>query len=53
MQEADALGVPILLTSQIFSLYRTLQQMGLGEEGNHALVKALENLSGVQVAATE
>ena len=44
MQEADALGVPILLTSQIFSLYRTLQQMGLGEEGNHALVKALENL---------
>ena len=50
MQEADALGVPILLTGQIFSLYRTLQQMGLGEEGNHALVKALENLSGVQVA---
>ncbi|MCY4079646.1 MAG: NAD(P)-dependent oxidoreductase [Caldilineaceae bacterium] len=50
MQEADALGVPVLLTGQIFSLYRTLQQMGLGEEGNHALVKALENLSGVQVA---
>ncbi len=50
MQEADALGVPVLLTGQIFNLYRTLQQMGLGEEGNHALVKALENLSGVQVA---
>ena len=50
LQEADALGVPVLLTGQIFSLYRTLQQMGLGEEGNHALVKALENLSGVQVA---
>ncbi len=50
MQEADALGVPVLLTGQIFSLYRTLQQMGLGEEGNHALIKALENLSGVQVA---
>jgi 3-hydroxyisobutyrate dehydrogenase len=49
MQEADALGVPILLTGQIFSLYRTLQKAGLGEEGNHALVKALENLSGVQV----
>lgn len=49
MQEADALGVPILMTGQIFSLYRTLQQMGLGEEGNHALVKALENLSGVTV----
>jgi 3-hydroxyisobutyrate dehydrogenase len=50
MQEADALGVPVLLTGQIFNLYRTLQQMGLGEEGNHALVKALENLSGLQVA---
>ncbi len=50
MQEADALGVPVLMSSQIFSLYRTLQQMGLGEEGNHALVKALENLSGVRVA---
>ena len=50
MQEADALGVPILLTGQIFSLYRTLQKAGLGEEGNHALVKALENLSGVTVA---
>ena len=50
LQEADALGVPVLLTGQIFSLYRTLQQMGLGEEGNHALVKALENLSGVKVA---
>lgn len=52
MQEADALGVPILMTSQIFSLYRTLQQMGLGEEGNHALLKALENLSGVTVEQT-
>ncbi len=49
MQEADALGVPVLLSGQVFSLYRTLQQAGLGEEGNHALVKALENLSGVQV----
>ena len=49
MQEADALGVPVLLSGQVFSLYRTLQQAGLGEEGNHALVKALENLSGVEV----
>ena len=49
MQEADALGVPVLLSGQVFSLYRTLQQAGLGEEGNHALVKALENLSGLQV----
>ena len=47
LQEADAPGVPVLLTGQIYSLYRTLRQIGLGEEGNSALVQALENLSGV------
>ncbi len=51
MQEADDLGVPVMATGLIFNLYRTLQQMGLGEEGNHALIKALENLSGVTVGA--
>jgi 3-hydroxyisobutyrate dehydrogenase len=49
MNEADALGVPVMLSSLVFNLYRTLQQAGLGEEGNHALVKALEALSGVTV----
>ena len=51
MKEADALGVPVMTTSLIFNLYRTLQEKGLGEEGNHALIKALENLSGVTVGA--
>jgi len=51
LKEADDLGVPVMATGLIFNLYRTLQQMGLGEEGNHALVKALENLSGVTVGA--
>ena len=51
MKEADALGVPVLATGLIFNLYRTLQEKGLGEEGNHALVKALENLSGVTVGS--
>lgn len=49
LQAADQLGVPLPLTSQIFQFYRTLQDMGLGHEGNHALIKALENLAGVQV----
>lgn len=49
MTEADALGVPVMLSSLVFNLYRTLQQAGLGEEGNHALIKALEALSGVTV----
>ncbi len=51
MREADALGVPVMLSSMIFNMYRTLQEKGLGAEGNHALVKALENLSGITVDA--
>ena len=51
LKEADDLGVPVMATSLIFNLYRTLQQMSLGAEGNHALVKALENLSGVTVGS--
>jgi 3-hydroxyisobutyrate dehydrogenase len=48
---ADQLGVPVLATSLVFNLYRTLQADGLGAEGNHALVKALEKLAGVEVKA--
>jgi 2-hydroxy-3-oxopropionate reductase len=48
MEAADELGVPTIATSTIFHLYRTLQRDGLGAEGNHALVKALERLSGIQ-----
>ncbi len=46
---ADELGVPLPSTSLIFNLYRTLQARGLGAEGNHALVKALEHLAGFEV----
>jgi 3-hydroxyisobutyrate dehydrogenase len=46
---ADELGAPLLGTSLITTLYRTLQAQGLGAEGNHALIKALENLSGIAV----
>ncbi|MBE7531257.1 MAG: NAD(P)-dependent oxidoreductase [Chloroflexi bacterium] len=49
LETADTLGVPVLGTSAVFNLYRTLQQQGLGAEGNHALVKALENLAGFEV----
>lgn len=50
LEAADELGAPLPTTSMIFQFYRTLQQMGLGEEGNHGLVKALENLAGFQVS---
>ena len=50
LESADELGAPLPGTAMIFQFYRTLQQMGLGEEGNHGLVKALENLAGFEVA---
>ncbi|RMG97559.1 MAG: NAD(P)-dependent oxidoreductase [Chloroflexi bacterium] len=49
LEAADQLGVPLMATSTVFHLYRTLQERGLGAEGNHALVKALENLAGFQI----
>ncbi|MBK8902089.1 MAG: NAD(P)-dependent oxidoreductase [Anaerolineaceae bacterium] len=49
LETADQLGVPMLGTSLVFNLYRTLQQQGLGLEGNHALVKALEHLAGLEI----
>jgi 3-hydroxyisobutyrate dehydrogenase len=53
LDAADELGVPIPTTSYILQLYRTLQAQGLGAEGNHALVKALEQLSGIVVKSAE
>lgn len=49
LEAADQYGIPALGTSLIFNLYRTLEAQGLGSEGNHALIKALENLSGITV----
>ncbi len=51
LEAASQMGTPVLGTSMIFNLYRTLQAQGLGGEGNHALVKALENLAGFEVGA--
>ena len=53
LDAADALGVPVPGTGLIFQLYRTLQKQGLGSEGNHGLVKALENLAGFEIEAVE
>jgi 3-hydroxyisobutyrate dehydrogenase len=51
LEAADELGVPAIATSTVFHLYRTLQRDGLGAEGNHALIKALEKLAGIEVGA--
>ena len=49
LEAADKLGVPTLVTNIVFDLYRTLQTRGLGGEGNHALIKALEYLADIEV----
>lgn len=49
LEAADDLGVPLPGVALVYQLYRSLQKRGLGAEGNHALVKALENLSGIEL----
>ena len=49
LEAADKIGIPLLATSLVFQLYRTLQEQGLGEEGNHSLVKALEKMTNIKV----
>lgn len=51
LEAADELGVPLPGVALVFQLYRSLQQRGLGAEGNHALVKALEHLSGIELGS--
>lgn len=52
LDAADDIGVPLPGTALIFQLYRTLQHAGLGHEGNHALVKALEQLARFEIQPT-
>jgi 3-hydroxyisobutyrate dehydrogenase len=49
LETADELGVPLPGVALVFQLYRALQTRGLGQDGNHALVKALEEMSGIEV----
>lgn len=49
---ADQFGVPLPATGLIFNFYRGLQRQGLGSEGNHALMKALERLAGFEVGTS-
>lgn len=49
LEAADQLGIPLMATSMVFHMYRTLQAQGLGSEGNHALVKALEQMSAIEL----
>ena len=50
LDTARELQVPLLGASTVHDLYSTLLRSGCALEGNHALVKAVENLAGVKVA---
>lgn len=49
VEAAAEVGSPLLATGLAVQLYNLLQADGLGSEGNHALVKALENLAGHEI----
>ncbi|HEX6300084.1 MAG TPA: NAD(P)-dependent oxidoreductase [Acidimicrobiia bacterium] len=51
LEAADEVGAVMPGVSLVYQLYRSLQERGLGSEGNHALVKALENLTGHQLGS--
>ena len=51
LEAADEFGAAVPGVALVYQLYRSLQERGLGSEGNHALVKALENLTGRELGA--
>jgi 3-hydroxyisobutyrate dehydrogenase len=53
LEAAEELGIPLIATAMVSNFYRTLQTAGLGSEGNHALVKALERLAGIEIGKAE
>jgi 3-hydroxyisobutyrate dehydrogenase len=46
---ADKLNLALPGTALTHQLYQAIEVQGLGNEGNHALVKALEALAAIQV----
>jgi 2-hydroxy-3-oxopropionate reductase len=51
LDAAENVGVPLIGTSLVYQLYRSLQSAGFGNEGNQALIKAIERLSGFEVGS--
>lgn len=49
LEAAQQMQIPAIATSLVSNLYHTLQSQGLGDQGNHSLIRALENLSGITV----
>jgi 3-hydroxyisobutyrate dehydrogenase len=51
LEAADEVGAAVPGVALVYQLYRSLQARGLGDEGNHALVKALEYLTGHEMGS--
>ncbi len=51
LEAADEVGAAMPGVALVYQLYRSLQARGLGGEGNHALVKALEHLTGHELGS--
>lgn len=49
LEAAEELGLPMFATSMVHQLYNKLQKEGKGGLGNHALVQAMEDMSGVRL----
>lgn len=49
LEAADEVGAVMPGVALVYQLYRSLQARGLGGDGNHALVKALEHLTGQEL----
>jgi 3-hydroxyisobutyrate dehydrogenase len=49
LDAADKLSLALPGTALTHQLYQAVEARGLGDEGNHALVKALEALAGIEV----
>jgi 3-hydroxyisobutyrate dehydrogenase len=52
LEAGRELQIPLIACSLITNLYATLEARGLGGEGNHALVKALEQLSNIEIGGS-
>jgi 3-hydroxyisobutyrate dehydrogenase len=53
LDAADKLHLALPGTALTHQLYQAAETRGLGDEGNHALVKALEELAAIEVKAGE
>ena len=49
MQTADAIKLPLPVTSFVHQMFYSLQNAGEGKNGTQALAKALEGIAGIEV----